>query len=74
MGVADAQSQLGNIYRSDQAGPRDYVQAYFWLSLAAASGDKNAMDRRKRIGSKMTPIEIEQAKALVTSWKPKTPN
>src|SRR5262245_60281131 len=42
--------------------------------LAAAGGDKTAMDRRKRIEAKMTPIQIEQSEALLTSWRPRTAN
>jgi TPR repeat protein len=74
MGVVGAQTQLGNIYSRDRAGPADYVQAYLWLSLAAAGGDKGAMDRRNRIEPKMSPDQIEQARALLASWKPKIAN
>src|SRR5262249_32310984 len=72
LGSIDAISRLGFIYSRDTAGPPDYVQAYFWLSLAAAGGRDGALQRRKRITPLMTPIQIAQAEALLGAWKPKT--
>ncbi len=41
-GNAPAQNNLGLMYAKGQGVPKDYVQAYMWLSLAAAQGDAQA--------------------------------
>ena len=36
IGDADAQFYLGNLYEEGKGVPQDYVEAYFWLDLAAS--------------------------------------
>ena len=71
-GYADAQHNLAVTYFSGEDVPQDYVQAYFWWSLAAAHGDADAAKDRDNVAGKMTPAQIEQAKALVAAWKPQS--
>jgi len=42
-GLADAQSNLGWMYEYGEGVPKDYVQAYMWLNLAAAQGEEDAV-------------------------------
>jgi len=42
----------------------DYVQAYIWLSEAIAAGDDYLDTWRDTLAEKMTPDQLEQAKAL----------
>jgi TPR repeat protein len=41
---------------------RDYVQALFWLDLAAAQGNAEARDIRGQIAARMTPATRDIAK------------
>ena len=68
-GYGDAQHNLAVSYYTGEYVPQDYVQAYFWWSLA---GDADALRDRDNMAAKMTPAQIEEAKALVAAWKPKT--
>ena len=69
-GNLDAQHNLAVSYFTGDDVPQDYVQAYLWWSLAAAHGDVDAGKDRDNVAGKMTPAQIEQAKALVAAWKP----
>jgi len=42
-GDAEAQYNLGFMYRTGQGVPLNYIQAYMWNSLAAAQGLKIAI-------------------------------
>jgi hypothetical protein len=42
-GLADAQTNLGLMYEYGEGVPKDYVQAYMWLNLAAAQGEEDAV-------------------------------
>jgi hypothetical protein len=57
--------------------PQDVVQAYLWLSLAAAhlpSGTLRDQAARAchRAAQHMTPAQWAQAQALVRQWQPQT--
>jgi TPR repeat protein len=74
-GHFNAQVALGVMYEFGQGVPQDYVQAYVWYKLAEAGGKLyDAAWRRYRdsVAAKMTPAQIEQAKALAAAWKPTT--
>jgi uncharacterized protein len=65
---AKVQDQLGYVYAGE---PRDHVQAYMWLSLAAAKGDEYAKNLLNSIEPHMTPDEIAEAQKRAAAWKPK---
>jgi TPR repeat protein len=67
-----AKYNLGLLYFLGQGVPRDYVQAYMWFSLAADQGNADAAYNRDIVAAKMTPAQIDQAKALAAAWKPTT--
>jgi TPR repeat protein len=63
-GHAKAQFNLGVSYKYGQGVPRDYAEAYAWLSLAAGSGGvKRALSSRKEVVRKLSPQDLEVAKA-----------
>jgi hypothetical protein len=66
-----AQNHVGHYYRvgSDPI-QQDFVEAYKWYSLAAASGNKRAAELRQKASAKMTPAQIAEAGRLVTEWDP----
>jgi uncharacterized protein len=75
-GLAGAQFNLGMMYVEGQGVPRDDVQAYMWLDLAASqlpalgTNQRNStVDARDRVASKMTPQQIVEAQELAFEWK-----
>ena len=73
-GHAEAQHALGLMYRYHQAGmPQDMVLAYMLWNLAAAGGNRNAVDQRAAISRQMTQEQIEEAQALSRTWRPGRP-
>jgi hypothetical protein len=66
-GNVRAQRALSDLYLSGRGVPRDYVRAYTWASIAAGlRGNDN--DRLKNIGSRMTAVQIDDAKRRITIW------
>ena len=77
-GETAAQYNLGAMYNNGQGVPQDYVAAHMWFNLAAASGDKlavevreRAAEGRERVAKEMTPAQIAEAQKLAREWKPK---
>jgi TPR repeat protein len=73
-GDAEAQYSLGLMYQNGEGVPQDYVQAYKWFSLAAATyTDKpnhdKAVKERERVAARMTPAQIAEAQRLAREWK-----
>ena len=66
-GNAQAQYILGLMYRQGQGVPRDYTQAYEWLSLATL-GESDAIKFRNSLVDKMTASQIEEAQHLAQEW------
>jgi len=50
--------------------PQDRVQAYMWLSLAAAQGRENAATIRDLAARLMSAAQVEEAKRLAERWRP----
>ncbi|WP_020654618.1 tetratricopeptide repeat protein [Massilia niastensis] len=73
-GHGEAQHALGLMYRYHVAGlPQDMVLAYMLWNLAAANGNRNALEQRAAISRQMTQEQIEEAQALSRLWRPGTP-
>ena len=71
-GMQDAQYLLGKAYM--QGGkdlPRDPVQGYMWLRLAAKDNQKFFQDELDGLAKQMTADQIAKGNALATAWKPK---
>jgi uncharacterized protein len=51
--------------------PQDNIQAYMWLSLAAARSDQYPISNRNRVAQQMTPAQIAEAQKLAFEWKSK---
>ncbi|MCY4426065.1 MAG: SEL1-like repeat protein [Halieaceae bacterium] len=63
-GNALAQSGLGIMYDSGEGVPEDDVQAYAWLSIAAAQGNEVAKTLKESIANDMTNAQIAEAQKL----------
>ena len=51
--------------------PQNYVEAYVWLSLAAASGLGFAQASIDELAGWMTPEQISEAEKLAREWQPR---
>jgi hypothetical protein len=75
-GDAGAQGTLGMLYSLGQGVPRDDVEAYYWLDLAAAVKGPNREQyaaNRQNVGTRITVVELEEVQRRVTAWKVKHP-
>lgn len=59
-----AQIGLGAMYAEGRGIPQDYVQAYAWINLAAAQGDKYAKEAKEILAKKMSRQGVERAQGL----------
>ncbi|MCR4310706.1 MAG: SEL1-like repeat protein [Deltaproteobacteria bacterium] len=68
---------LGLAYYLGKWVPQDFVQSYFWFSLAAsrASGDeyKQASDAKDRAAKELTPEKLKEAQRMVREWEKSHP-
>lgn len=65
-----AQTELGGILAYGELLPQDYVEAYKWLSLAAAQGNETARFRRDAVATELSPAELAEAGRRVQAWQP----
>jgi TPR repeat protein len=67
-----AQVTLGTIYSEGVQGviAKDASQALMWFILASAGGDREAMEFRDTLASKMTPAQITEAQKMAREFKP----
>jgi TPR repeat protein len=71
-GDPTAQGTLGVLYSIGQGVPRDDVEAYFWLDLAASVKGPNQEKyaaNRQAIGERITADELSDAQDRVAAWK-----
>lgn len=72
-GLPAAQRALGLCYQLGKGITRDYVQAYKWLSLAAAEDDANAAEIKvslAKVESILSPDQIAEGQRLAREFKP----
>ena len=70
-GLTDSQYNLGVLHESGLGLPRDSKQAYYWLSLAARSGDKDAARRRDQVRMKLEEADVTSTDQAVAAWQAK---
>ena len=71
-GDATAQGTLGTLYFMGQGVAQNYVEAYFWLDLAAATkGPKQSQyaANRQLVGTHITADELESTRERIAAWK-----
>ena len=71
-GDAGAQGTLGTLYSMGQGVPQNYVEAYYWLDLAAAVKGPNQerfAANRQMVGAHITADELEAVQERVAAWK-----
>lgn len=70
-GDVGAQGTLGLLYSLGQGVPQSYVEAYYWLDLAAAVKGPNQEKyaaNRQMIGTHITTDELEEVQERVAKW------
>lgn len=70
-GLADSQYNLGVLHESGLGLPRDFKQAYYWLSLASRNGDKDAARRRDQVRMKLDEADVTSTDQAVATWQAK---
>jgi TPR repeat protein len=61
-GFAPAQTRLAMLHRAGAGVPEDRIEAYAWLLLAAAQGERDARDLAPGIRAELSAAEREQAR------------
>ncbi|MEZ5773539.1 MAG: SEL1-like repeat protein [Hyphomicrobiaceae bacterium] len=69
-GLGDSQFNLAVLYENGLGVERDDLEAYKWFSLAAASGDKEALARRDEVKKRLSKASVAKAEQAVKSWRP----
>ncbi|MCX8500810.1 MAG: hypothetical protein ORO03_03835 [Alphaproteobacteria bacterium] len=72
-GHANAQFNLGIMYGKGQGVPTHDFNAYILSALAAVSGHEDSIRLRDIVQTKLSPIDLAVAQALVSRWKVGTP-
>jgi localization factor PodJL len=70
-GLRDSQFNLGVLLARGIGTKRDLVKAHQWYALAADQGDAEAAKRRDEIAGRLTPAELETARAAREGWHPR---
>jgi TPR repeat protein len=64
-----AQYNLGLCYAKGLGVIKDLKQAYFWMLLASAKEDRDAIRMREQLERSLSPEELNQAKSEAKNWK-----
>lgn len=73
-GHANAQAVLGSLYAVGLGVPKDFVNAYAWVSLALPRLDGRMRDRAEALQEEltvlMTTAQIGEAQKITVKWRP----
>ena len=67
-GNADAKLQLGHLYEIGDGVPKDFAEAYMWISLAATGGNKEREELRDLLEKRMTGEQLVKSQKLTEEW------
>ncbi len=71
MGNADSQFNLALLYEEGFGVKANTVEALKWYTIAANAGDEPAREKTIKLAAKMTPAQVNKAKADAGIYKPK---
>lgn len=63
LGHADAQFELGKLYRDGKGVPKDEVKSYAWLLVAKANGIKESSEAVSSLEERLTAEQMEEGQA-----------
>jgi TPR repeat protein len=67
-GYAPALDNLGMLFANGRSVPKDYVEAYKWLTLAKEFGSARGARYLKYVTKKMTSGQVAKAETLSRDW------
>jgi uncharacterized protein len=67
-GLPAAQNGLGILYQQPGV-TQNYEEAYFWLTVASQSGNKQSIPARDQAAQHLTPQQITDAEKRASEWK-----
>jgi len=70
-GNSEAQYNLGVMYNQGEGVLQDNVLAHMWFNLSGSRGIERATYKIKKCEEKMSPTQIEKARAMARNWRPK---
>jgi localization factor PodJL len=69
-GVVDSQFNLAAMAEQGLGGPKSERVAYYWYSLAARSGDRDAAVKARELAARLSPAEKAAEDKRVAAFKP----
>jgi localization factor PodJL len=72
--LPDSQINLAILHQNGLGLPKDLVQAYKWLALAARTGDREALARIDSVRAQLSPGELASADEVASVWRARTPD
>jgi localization factor PodJL len=69
-GVVDSQFNLAAMAEQGLGGPKSERVAYYWYSLAARSGDRDAAAKARELAARLSPAEKAAEDKRVAAFKP----
>lgn len=70
-GDAISQANLGSLYARGEGTTQNYIEAYFWFTLAATHGSGvTVAAARDSIARHLTPAGLELVQNRAAAWKP----
>ena len=70
-GHARAQTDLGAMYAGGAGVIQDWIQAYAWFDVAAASGNRDAVRMRNLVTRELTDEQFAEAVKLAREYSEK---
>jgi localization factor PodJL len=72
-GVRDSQYNLAILYARGLGVEKSLIESYRWFDAAARQGDADSAKKRDEVAARLSPVELEKARALANAFQPKTP-
>ena len=69
-GHTQAQYKLGLMCRNGEGVPQNHAESFFWLTLAASSGNVTMIDARNEVAKMLTPDIISAINNRASKWEP----
>lgn len=69
-GYAEAQFRIGQMYWRGEGVPKDLVQSYMWMLLAAKQNPRVVAQNIPVMERFLTPDQVAEAKRRASEWKP----
>jgi hypothetical protein len=70
-GNADAQNNLGVIYRNGDGVPTDELQAFLWFNLSASQGNQTGLENLALLKQRMSSERVAEAQRLALKFQPR---